>query len=148
MKAISLWEPWATLIALGKKRYETRSWETWHRGPLLICAGKRKLPLIQIASILYFAKLTPDDLQFNYGKALAIVDLDAIIRTNSLILNNWERVSNVEIETKLGDWSPGRYAWKLENIRRFVNPPHIRGRQGLFDVPDELIKDLETYDPV
>lgn len=27
MKAISLWQPWATLVALGAKQIETRSWE-------------------------------------------------------------------------------------------------------------------------
>ncbi|WP_371822846.1 hypothetical protein [Cohnella sp. LGH] len=28
MKAITVWQPWATLIALRLKRYETRSWST------------------------------------------------------------------------------------------------------------------------
>ena len=41
MKAISIWQPWATLIALGEKRIETRGWETRYRGPLAIHAAKR-----------------------------------------------------------------------------------------------------------
>ncbi|WP_342351939.1 ASCH domain-containing protein [Lysinibacillus boronitolerans] len=28
MKAITIKQPWATLIALGEKRFETRSWQT------------------------------------------------------------------------------------------------------------------------
>lgn len=41
MKAISLWQPWATLIALGAKTIETRSWQTSYRGPIAIHAAKR-----------------------------------------------------------------------------------------------------------
>lgn len=40
MRAISLWEPWASLIRTGAKTFETRSWETKYRGLLLICAAK------------------------------------------------------------------------------------------------------------
>jgi hypothetical protein len=40
MKALSLWQPWATLIALKKKQIETRSWRTTYRGPLAIHAAK------------------------------------------------------------------------------------------------------------
>jgi hypothetical protein len=38
MKALSLKEPWATLVASGKKTIETRKWRTNYRGPVLICA--------------------------------------------------------------------------------------------------------------
>lgn len=43
MKALSLWQPWATLIANGAKQIETRSWSTSYRGPILIHAAKRKV---------------------------------------------------------------------------------------------------------
>lgn len=40
-RALSLTHPYGPLIALGKKRYETRSWSTDYRGPLVIhCALK------------------------------------------------------------------------------------------------------------
>lgn len=42
MKALSLWQPWATLIATGAKRIETRSWYTPYRGPLAIHAAKKR----------------------------------------------------------------------------------------------------------
>lgn len=41
MKAITLWQPWASLVAVGVKTIETRSWSTSHRGPLAIHAGAR-----------------------------------------------------------------------------------------------------------
>ena len=42
MKAITLHQPWASLIALGVKTIETRSWATKHRGPIAIHAAKRE----------------------------------------------------------------------------------------------------------
>lgn len=40
IKAITLWQPWALLMALKEKEYETRSWMTTYRGPLAIHAAK------------------------------------------------------------------------------------------------------------
>lgn len=40
MKALTLHQPWATLVAEGSKTIETRSWSTKYRGPLAIHAGK------------------------------------------------------------------------------------------------------------
>jgi len=125
MKAISLYQPWATLVAMGLKKYETRSWETFYRGPLLICASKKKLPFIEIASILMAAKLSKDDLV--YGRAICVVELSDILKTDGLAVSHLER--------KFGDFSPGRYAWKLDNPKRFTYPPYVRGHQGIFDVP-------------
>lgn len=41
MKAITVIQPWATLLASGKKRCETRSWKTNYRGEILIHASKK-----------------------------------------------------------------------------------------------------------
>ncbi len=41
IKAISLHQPWASLIAMGLKKFETRSWLTNYRGKLVICAAKK-----------------------------------------------------------------------------------------------------------
>ena len=40
MKALSLTQPWATLVVIGAKRIETRFWHTSYVGPLLIHAAK------------------------------------------------------------------------------------------------------------
>lgn len=41
MKCLTLHQPWASLMAAGLKRVETRSWPLHYRGPLLIHAGKK-----------------------------------------------------------------------------------------------------------
>src|SRR4051812_22198517 len=47
MKCITLLQPWASLILAGQKHYETRSWQTSHRGTLLIHSGKKLTPGIK-----------------------------------------------------------------------------------------------------
>jgi hypothetical protein len=135
MKALSLYEPWATLIALGEKRFETRSWRTNYRGPLLICASKMS-PIVppQLIPILNRIGLTVN--QWNPGRAVALVDLvDVIQMKEGQIL-----MTETKDELRLGDFSVGRFAWKLEKVRRFKNPFPIRGRQGLFEIPDSVIE--------
>lgn len=39
-KILTLSQPYASLVALGAKRIETRSWRTSYRGPLAIHAAK------------------------------------------------------------------------------------------------------------
>lgn len=39
MRAVTVHQPWATLIAIGAKTIETRSWATRYRGPLAIHAA-------------------------------------------------------------------------------------------------------------
>lgn len=41
IRTLTLWQPWASLVALGVKTIETRSWSTRHRGPLYIHAAAR-----------------------------------------------------------------------------------------------------------
>src|SRR5262245_30199672 len=40
MKALSVKQPWANMIASGEKTIETRTWPTDYRGPLLIVSSK------------------------------------------------------------------------------------------------------------
>lgn len=42
MKAITLHQPWASLISIGVKTIETRSWATSYRGPIAIHAGVKQ----------------------------------------------------------------------------------------------------------
>lgn len=131
MKALSLYQPWASLIAIGAKRYETRSWGTRYRGPLLICAAKtmnsdvkHALMDVQVQKALSDAGVTI----IPFGIAVCLVDLVECIGT--------EHITPEQIGTDrpFGDFSIGRWAWKLENVRA-VPPFAVKGKQGLFEVP-------------
>lgn len=42
MKALTLYQPWASLLGLKEKQFETRSWATKYRGPIAIHAAQRE----------------------------------------------------------------------------------------------------------
>lgn len=82
MKIITIWQPWATLIALGIKKFETRSWSTEYTGPLAIHAAKRKVNRNELAKISYdsvghidFSYL--DNIDYPYGQIVAVSNLKA-----------------------------------------------------------------------
>ena len=129
LKAISLWQPWASLIPLGLKHYETRSWKTDYRGKLLICStagnSKQHKEYLKICNEL---KLPPWE-NFLHGCAIALCDLTDCIKMTDEFLQQQSRT-----EILCGDWQVGRYAWKLENIQPIAEPFAVKGKQGLFDI--------------
>ncbi|MEM7552601.1 MAG: ASCH domain-containing protein, partial [Cyanobacteria bacterium P01_A01_bin.84] len=132
LKAISLWQPWASLIPLGLKHYETRSWKTNYRGKLLICsiAKSTKTQYQHYLKICNELKLPAWDYNFPHGCVIAICDLvDCIEITSEFI------AQQSQTEILCGDWQVGRYAWKLDNIQPISEPFPIKGKQRLFNVP-------------
>lgn len=128
-RALSLWQPWATLIALGAKQYETRSWATPYRGLLAIHAAKRTIQPAEIDSWIggTLARHGYGDLRrLPLGAVLCVVRLVDVLPTEQV----WHEVSWQEIA--FGDYSPGRYAWQLEFVERFEPPIPARGAQGLW----------------
>ena len=152
MKAISLWQPWASAISLGIKRIETRSWETDYRGPLAIHAAKR-LEEAQARRLKAEGVPLPDF--YPTGAIVAVCELATIVTARGIrngddalwpVLIPHPKGGNLSIahgpyERRLGDYGDGRFAWVLRNVRALERPVQLRGRQGLFDVPDELIKE-------
>ena len=113
MKAITIWQPWGSAIAIEAKGYETRGWATSYRGPIAIHAAKR--PYMNIIKTL------PADTQ------RLLQQLDYIVPTAQ--------------EMALGDWTPGRYAWELRNIKLLPEPIPAKGQQGLWnwEPPEEVL---------
>lgn len=134
MRAISLHQPWATLVATGAKQYETRSWSTTYRGPLIIHAAKRydegaqRGPnRVHFIKAFFDARITSHTTQIPLGVYLCVVDLVDVVTTESVVH------SLPEQEKAFGNYSPGRFAWKLENVRVFPEPVPARGYQRLWD---------------
>jgi|GEM_PF-1917075 len=150
LKAISLWQPWAIAIALSLKTWETRSWKTHYRGLLVICAAqktsrKQQETYVRICHQHHIDLKTHPWSQLPRGCAIALVKLtDCVLITEELI------AQQSETERSLGDWQPGRYAWKLEQLR-FLNPPiPIKGKQGLWNFPlplAELNRCIQSISP-
>ena len=128
LPALSVTQPWATLIAQGHKRYETRSWRTSYRGRLAIHAARRFPPEAQdfAAEERAIGRL-PERIPF--GALVATARLVAVHRTEDIALtvNGLERL--------LGDFGPGRYAWELDEVTVLAEPVPCRGSLGLWALP-------------
>lgn len=160
MKALTLTQPWATLVAIGAKRIETRSWSTSYRGDLLIHAGAglgpvggKKGLVMQCARKHFLPALDaimPEHLRGIGSPALIAerLPLGAIIAVCRLhhccptehIASDWWRKNNLshcltDQEHAFGDYSPGRYAWLLADIRALPEPVPCKGALGLWQ-PD------------
>ena len=138
-KAISLHQPWASLIAMGFKHYETRHWQTHYRGKLIICAAKKntkqqRLDYENLASILGIDLTQNPWYRLPFGQAIALCNLtDCVKMTEDFI-----EVQS-ESEQLCGHWEPGRFAWKLDDISLISPPIPIKGQQGLWDVELPLL---------
>lgn len=127
MKALTIWQPWASMIASGEKQYETRSWETRYRGPLAIHAGLGDMTkeLFECNSFYREALHRSSVPALPSGGVLCIVILVECLPTDGLSISQKEQ--------NFGDFSSGRFAWKLEMVERFEKPIPAIGKQGLWD---------------
>lgn len=121
-------EPWASLIACGIKRYETRSWERDYRGELAIHATRRR---DWIDHIRLFPEHT--DITYSPGCVVAVAELVAIHPSAELI-----RRPTFDIgQLRYGDFTTGRWIWELRNVRR-IEPVVVRGNMGLWELPRDV----------
>lgn len=129
MKTLTLIQPWATLIALKEKQIETRSWKTNYRGQIAIHAGKKidKTVFEDPFYINIFKKYGITINNIPTSSIVAICDLTDCIHTED-ILNNL-----TENEKKLGNYSPTRFAWILNNIQKLQEPIPAKGMLGLWE---------------
>jgi hypothetical protein len=136
MKAISLLQPWASLVVMGVKTIETRSWGTKYRGPILIHASIGKAGNI-FADELLFKKYIPDFKQLPFGAIIGQVTITNVIRIESLNLTD-DLINKLTMEEKaFGDYTEGRYAWLLEDYIKFKTPIPARGTLNIWEYPAE-----------
>lgn len=155
MKALSLHQPWASLMAWGLKALETRSFRLNYRGIVAIHASKTFPPMAQAlvrteafqgplraALHAYFPgePVLPGDLPTG-----AIVAVGRLTATWPIITNpdDPQAVPALQVgkgfepipdeELPFGDYSAGRFAWKFEDVVRLGNPIPAKGSLGLWD---------------
>lgn len=149
MKAMTLYQPWASLLAKGPKKYETRSWKTKHRGWIAIHAAKRFDRLVMTACARFNEELEEMGYRVGYvrpplGAVVAIAELTQTLLCGStppLLIK--ERAPEI---LRYGDYSEGRYAWIFSEIIPVEPAIPATGRQGLWNWERE-IDDIFTSIP-
>ena len=121
MKALSIREPYASLIMMNIKKIETRSFKTNYRGELYIHASLSKSYLYDELSSL---------VKPMYGKIICKCNLvDCVYMTNEFI----EKIKKENpMEYKCGYYEVGRYAWILEDTL-VIEPIETKGKLGIWN---------------
>ncbi len=157
MKAISLLEPWATMVRLGAKHIETRSWNTKYRGRLAIHASKGKKFVTgpnKVINVWPFSGILTEDPEmtykgFPYGCIVATCDLIDCVKMSYENLALFSLASPAEHtiiyegipytwklsgqEHALGLYSVGRYMWFLANIKPMERPVPAKGSLSIWE---------------
>jgi activating signal cointegrator 1 len=151
MKALSLTQPWATLVVTGEKKIETRSWKPSRFGTIAIHASKGfPKRAIEICAEKYFHEAlrrlnySADNLML--GAIIGTVDVVGYLQSeifkfeHELHRQLFEPygIDFSEKEKAFGDYSENRYGWILKNPRRLVNPVPCKGSLSLWEVPKDI----------
>ena len=143
MKAITLHQPWASLIACGAKRIETRSWKP--PAPLIgtefaIHAGKTKFggPLV---NSLEFMNAVDEALgegwpqMMPYGAVVSTAVIDEVHLINDPnIVPSFLYARRIPLtERVFGYFNRGRYMWVIKHVKPLDPPVAASGRQGFWE---------------
>jgi activating signal cointegrator 1 len=148
MKALTLTQPWATLVVIGAKQVETRSWSRDFEDVLAIHAAKGYPRDCQ--TLIYRAPFEEALRKGGYPKHQAIthpLPLGCIVATcrvaRVLPITSFATIKiqareycGIELtdaEEAFGDYSAGRFAWILADVKPFEPPFHVRGMLGLWE---------------
>lgn len=144
MKAISLWQPYASFMRDDLKWNETRSRYTHYRGELAICSAKRcwtpgefgnqieELARLMARTWSPLEKIHQKEspVLFPRGYVVCVVELVDCQPTENLKVSPLERT--------LGNYSAGRFAWITRGCRRLKQPVPVVGHQGFFNLPPDV----------
>jgi hypothetical protein len=117
MKALTICQPYAELIARGEKPIENRVWPTTYRGPLAIHAGKSR-DWLDADDVALFPSMA-------FGAVIATANLVACLPLHAEWPIQWRHLKGHE-------HANGPYCWVLTDIQR-INPQPYRGAQGLWE---------------
>jgi hypothetical protein len=145
MRAISLWQPWASFFVDGPKIHETRSWPTSHRGWLAIHATSVSPRLPSLAVVGAAAEVFGVSAPHEYDDARRIrlvgesIDglpagaIVGLVRIDDCV--PVEEAGPGRVDRMLGDYSAGRFAWRRGDAIKLPEPVPCRGRQRIWKVP-------------
>lgn len=129
MKVLSIKEPFASLVCLGKKKIETRSWKTNYRGRIYVHASLKKV-VVKDDRYRKLIKLLPENYNFKYGKIICKANLVDCIYMDDEFL---KKIKTNETEFLCGHYEVGRYAWILDDVEVSNKPISAKGRLGIWN---------------
>ncbi len=145
MKAISLWQPYATFMAHELKLNETRSRLTHWRGELAICSAQRTFypcefghEVEDLVDRLGHIWMKENKLKPRGQRELFLPKGYVVCVVNVVACKPTEEVNPSPLELVLGDYRPGRFAWITRECRKLKTPVPVKGKQGFFNLPTDV----------
>ena len=123
MKVLTIKEPWASLIIIGYKKYEFRSWKTNYRGKILIHAGMT----LEKEELKKFKEY---NIECSKGAIIGEAEITDCILVDKKFN---DKLSEIDYLVYKKDKYISKYAWKLENIKKYDTPIYIKGKLGLWN---------------
>ena len=142
MKAISLTQPWATLVVTGEKKIETRSWRANYRGVLAVHASKG-FPK-EAKELIYQEPFKSALSKHHYleNNQLPTGAIIGLIRLEDCVTTNYIRLHDLTTkEFAFGDYSDNRWAWILSEAQQ-IKETECKGMLGLWTVPKDIEKQI------
>ena len=133
LKVLSLTEPYATLIKLGKKKIETRSFKTNYRGELYIHASSTKIPKEWKNNKELMELVDGNDLNFGYI-ILKCKLVDCVYMDEEFL----DKIKKDKLEFICGDYRLQRYAWILKDIEVLDKPIFAKGKLGIWNFEEDI----------
>lgn len=135
MRAITICQPYAELILRLEKRVENREWRTNYRGPLVIHAGKSREWFDSDDQLVKDLGSMPP-----FGAIVGVADVVDCINIATISAGMWD---DKYPWLSKHPHANGTWCWILDNVRHTKVVPY-RGAQGLFDIPDAMVRVLST----
>lgn len=137
MKAISLWQPYASLLLTPHKIHETRHWPTKIRGPVLTHAAKKIVTHVDDRVDFLCRATFGADWRNTLPRGALIGEVEIIDCRRT------EDIVSTADDYACGGFEPGRFGWRRgDQYNVFKRPIPFKGKQGFFNVPDELIASM------
>lgn len=125
MKALTIKEPWASLIVNGYKKYEFRSWNTKYRGKILIHTSQSMEKKNKERFKDYNLDLKP-------GYIIGEAEI-----TDVIWIDEEKHKELLEANSNVYKNSVNCYGFKIENVIKYENPIPAKGKLGFWDFYDK-----------
>lgn len=139
LACLSMWQPWASLVVYGFKRFEGRQWDTDYRGPLWIHAGSRQPTEEEIEGVekqykILYQNVNKKDLpdfptEYPTGCLIGLIDLQSVID---------QKTYKAHVPKEYTKESTSEFLFVSRNPRRLTVPIRMPGKRGIFNIDENV----------
>lgn len=147
MRALSLLQPWASLLAMGAKKWETRSWKPSptmlyvirEQGILIHASVRFDVQNRNLATLPPFCGYLTRATELPTGAIIGYIRVGKIIPTDTWMTEfNPDLNEDARTEQAFGNYNRGRWAWEMLESVAFDAPIPCKGALSLWNYKGEI----------